>query len=49
MSMRYEILHKDAFPIVRCELQQGERIKAESDAMVAMDCNLTVEGKKEGS
>ena len=49
ISMKYEILHEDAFPIVRCELQQGERIKAESDAMVAMDCNLTVEGKKEGS
>ena len=47
--MKYEILHEDAFPVVRCDLAAGERIKAESDAMIAMSGNLSIEGKREGS
>ena len=46
--MKYEILYPEAFPVVRCELQQGERIKAESDAMIAMDATIDVEGKMQG-
>ena len=46
--MKYEILYQDAFPLVRCDLEQGESIKAESDAMVAMSPTLDVEGKMEG-
>ena len=42
--MRYEILHQDAFPVVRCDLVRGESIKAESDAMVAMSATLDVSG-----
>ena len=42
--MNYEILHQDAFPIVRCDLLRGETINAESDAMVAMSSNLDVSG-----
>ena len=42
--MRYEILHQDAFPVVRCELSRGESLKAESDAMVAMSAALDVSG-----
>ncbi|MBQ7544844.1 MAG: TIGR00266 family protein [Synergistaceae bacterium] len=42
--MRYEILHQDAFPVVRCDLSRGESIKAESDAMVTMSATLDVEG-----
>ena len=42
--MNYEILHKDAFPIVKCDLKRGEILKAESDAMVAMSANLDVSG-----
>ena len=42
--MNYEILHQDAFPIVRCDLRRGETINAESDAMVAMSSNLDVSG-----
>ena len=42
--MRYEILHQDAFPVVRCDLVRGESLKAESDAMVAMSANLDVSG-----
>ena len=46
--MKYEILYPEAFPVVRCELQYGERIKAESDAMIAMDTTIDVEGKMQG-
>lgn len=42
--MNYEILHQDAFPVVRCDLSQGESIKAESDAMVAMSGGLEISG-----
>ena len=34
--MEYKIIHEDAFPLVECKLQQGETLKAESDAMVSM-------------
>ena len=46
--MKYEILYPDAFPVVECELERGERIKAESDAMVSMSNTVDVEGKMEG-
>ena len=46
--MKYEILYQDAFPLVKCELQRGERIKAESDAMVAMSATLEVNGAMNG-
>ena len=34
--MKYQITDDVAFPLVRFDLQQGEKIKAESGAMVAM-------------
>ena len=46
--MRYEILYDSAFPVIQCELERGERIKAESDAMIAMSANLDIEGGMEG-
>ena len=46
--MRYEILYPEAFPIVRLYLKRGEKIKAESDAMIAMSSTVDVEGKLEG-
>ena len=46
--MKYEILYPEAFPVVRCTLQRGERLKAESDAMIAMDSTIDVEGKIQG-
>lgn len=46
--MNYKILYPEAFPVVECELQRGERIKAESDAMIAMSATIDVEGKMEG-
>ncbi len=46
--MKYEILYPEAFPVVKFKLERGERIKAESDAMIAMGANIDVEGKMEG-
>lgn len=46
--MKYEILYQDAFPLVRCDLQRGEQIKAESDAMVAMSATLDIRGSMNG-
>ena len=46
--MEYEILYPEAFPIVKCQLRRGERIKAESDAMIAMDATIDIEGKMQG-
>ena len=47
--MKYEILYGNAFPVVKFDLQQGESVKAESDAMIAMSAALDVEGKMEGN
>lgn len=46
--MKYEILYQDAFPLVKCDLQRGEKIKAESDAMVAMSDTMEVNGAMNG-
>lgn len=46
--MKYEILYPEAFPIVKINLKRGEKIKAESDAMIAMSGSVDVEGKMEG-
>lgn len=46
--MDYKILYPEAFPVVECQLERGERLKAESDAMIAMSATIDVEGKMEG-
>ena len=46
--MNYEILHEGTFPIVKCHLEQGEQIKAESDAMITMSPTIDVTGSTEG-
>lgn len=46
--MKYEILYPEAFPIIKCQLSRGERIKAESDAMISMSSTVDVNGKMEG-
>lgn len=46
--MNYEILYEQAFPIVKCQLKRGERIKAESDAMIGMSATIDVTGGSEG-
>lgn len=47
--MKYEILYGNAFPVIRCQLERGESVKAESDAMIAMTGALDVEGSMEGN
>lgn len=46
--MKYEILYPEAFPVVECQLEHGESIKAESDAMIAMSPTIDVEGRMDG-
>ena len=46
--MKYEILYQDAFPIVKCQLNRGERNKAEADAMIGMSSTIDVTGGTEG-
>lgn len=46
--MNYQILYPEAFPVVSCHLEAGEKIKAESDAMIAMSGTIDVEGRMEG-
>lgn len=46
--MKYEILYPEAFPIIKFKLARGEKIKAESDAMIAMSATVDVEGKMDG-
>lgn len=46
--MKHKILYQGAFPLVQINLENGETIKAESDAMVAMSSAIDVEGKMDG-
>ena len=46
--MKYEILYRGAFPVIKAQLEKGEMIKAESDAMVSMSPTVDVEGSMEG-
>lgn len=45
---KFEYLHRGAFTMLKMNLNAGERLKAESDAMVAMSANVSVEGRLEG-
>jgi len=45
---QFEYLHRGPFTMLKIKLKAGERIKAESDAMVAMSATVSVEGKLEG-
>ncbi|MEE4358824.1 MAG: TIGR00266 family protein [Desulfococcaceae bacterium] len=47
-NRNFEYLHRGAFTMLKVYMKAGERIKAESDAMVAMSSNISVEGKLEG-
>ena len=46
--MKYDILYKEAFPLVEVKLDKGEMLKAESGAMVSMSQTIDVEGKIDG-
>ena len=46
--MKYEILYNEAFPIVKCHLLKGEKLKAETDSMVALSSTIDITGGVEG-
>lgn len=46
--MKYDFSGGSAFPVVRMELAQGESVKAESGAMVAMADGMKLSGKADG-
>ncbi|MBQ9378015.1 MAG: TIGR00266 family protein [Schwartzia sp.] len=46
--MNYQILYPEAFPMVQLDMQRGESLQAESDAMIAMSPTIDVEGKTSG-
>ncbi|MCY6484960.1 TIGR00266 family protein [Clostridium aestuarii] len=46
--MNYELLYRGANTMLKIKLGQGESIKAESGAMVAMSNTIDVDGKLEG-
>lgn len=46
--MQYEVLNKGAFAMLRLQLGQGERVKAESGAMVSMSPSLELKGTTDG-
>lgn len=48
LDRKFEYLHRGAFTMLKVRMNAGERLKAESDAMVAMSPNIRVEGKLEG-
>lgn len=45
---KYEFLYRGAFTLLKVNLDAGEVLKAEADAMVAMSSAIDVEGKLEG-
>ena len=46
--MRYEIMQPGAFAFLKVQLEAGESIKAESDAMMAKTGKIKDEAKIEG-
>lgn len=46
--MKFEILAKPDFPILKIDLNSGESIRAESGAMVAMSAQVKMETKAQG-
>jgi len=46
--MEYKILYPGAFAMIEANLKQGEKIKAEYDAMVAMSSTFEIDGNIEG-
>ena len=46
--MEFKILQPGAFALLQVKLNDGEMVKAESDAMVSMTSNITINSKMEG-
>ncbi|MDR3205171.1 MAG: TIGR00266 family protein [Deltaproteobacteria bacterium] len=48
MDEKYEIIYGNSFPVVRYKLSQGEKLKAESGAMISMSATIDLTGGLEG-
>jgi len=46
--VHYQIKHKGAFPFLEIDLEEGESVKAESDAMLTMSSNIDLRGTMDG-
>ncbi len=46
--MRYEIVGKPSYSMLKVELEEGEKISAEAGAMVSMSSNIAMETKAQG-
>ncbi len=46
--MRYEILGKPSYSMLRVQLENGEKIRAEAGAMVSMSSNISMETRAQG-
>jgi uncharacterized protein (TIGR00266 family) len=47
-DLTFRVLYRGAFALLEVHLRHGQTIKAQSDAMVAMDATVDVEGRMEG-
>ena len=47
-DLSFRVLYRGAFALLEAHLRLGQTLKAQSDAMVAMDPTIDVEGKMEG-
>lgn len=47
-GLQYELLYPGAYTMLKVHLRQGEEVKAESNAMIAMESAVDVESKMEG-
>ncbi|MEE4378170.1 MAG: TIGR00266 family protein [Candidatus Competibacteraceae bacterium] len=47
-DLTFRVLYRGAFALLETHLRHGQTIKAQSDAMVAMDATVDVEGRMEG-
>jgi uncharacterized protein (TIGR00266 family) len=47
-DLTFRVLYRGAFALLEVHLRHGQTVKAQSDAMVAMDATVDVEGKVEG-
>jgi uncharacterized protein (TIGR00266 family) len=47
-DLTFRVLYRGAFALLEVHLRLGQTIKAQSDAMVAMDASVDVEGRMEG-
>ncbi len=48
LGMKFTIIQRPSYSALQCTMKQGEKIRAESGSMLAMDATARIEGKVEG-